>query len=67
MMKQTEEKEAALQAQGRSGKMGKKDLKKYGAVVREKIEKYKRMREELSGLRAELVCMCLHAYVGPLP
>ena len=33
------------------------DLKKYGAVVREKIEKYKRMREELAAIRAELVVL----------
>jgi len=37
--------------------MGKKDLKKYGAVVREKIEKYKKMREELAALRQELVVL----------
>ena len=37
--------------------MGKKDLKKYGAVVREKIDKYKKMREELAALRAELVVL----------
>ena len=57
---QVEEKEADLKAQGRAGgngKMGKKDLKKYGAVVREKIEKYKKMREELGSLRSELVVL----------
>jgi uncharacterized protein YjgD (DUF1641 family) len=37
--------------------MGKKDLKKYGAVVREKIDKYKKMREELASLRSELVIL----------
>ena len=48
--------EAEMKAQGKNnaGKMGKRDLKKYGAIVREKIEKYKKMREDLSALRAEL-------------
>lgn len=61
VQRQTEEKENELKAAGRggggAGKMGKKDLKKYGAIVREKIEKYKKMREELSALRAELVVL----------
>ena len=60
LTRQTEEKENELKAQGKggnNGKMGKKDLKKYGAVVREKIEKYKKMREELAALRAELVVL----------
>jgi len=57
--KQLDEKESELRAQGKSGssKLGKRDLKKYGAIVREKIEKYKKMREELAGLRAELVVL----------
>lgn len=57
--KHTEDKESEMRAQGKagSGKMGKRDLKKYGAVVRDKIEKYKRMREELSAVRAELVTL----------
>jgi chromosome segregation ATPase len=56
--KQTEDKEADLKSKGgTSGKIGKRDLKKYGAVVREKIEGYKKMREELAALRAELVIL----------
>ena len=35
-----------------AGKIGKKDLKKYGAQVREKIESYKKMREELAAMRS---------------
>ena len=31
---------------------------RYGAVVRDKIEKYKRMREELSSLRSTLNTPC---------
>ena len=48
-----------LQAQGKanSSKLGKRDLKKYGAQVRDKIEKYKRMREEMAALRAEVVTL----------
>eukprot|EP00602_Paraphysomonas_sp_CaronLab_P003299 CAMPEP_0185020342 /NCGR_PEP_ID=MMETSP1103-20130426/2928_1 /TAXON_ID=36769 /ORGANISM="Paraphysomonas bandaiensis, Strain Caron Lab Isolate" /LENGTH=652 /DNA_ID=CAMNT_0027551173 /DNA_START=130 /DNA_END=2088 /DNA_ORIENTATION=+ len=58
IVKQTEEKEAELEAQGKSGNRApKRDLKKYGAQVREKIETYKRMREEISSLRAELVVL----------
>jgi len=38
-----------------NNKISKNELQKYGAVVREKVEKYKRMREELSNLRNELV------------
>lgn len=59
--KQSEDKEGELRAQGKlsgnGGKMGKQDLKKYGAVVKEKIERYKKMREELSTLRGELVVL----------
>jgi len=58
--KLTEEKEQELRASGRgaaAGKPGKADLKKYGAVVRDKVEKYKKMREELSIVRAELVVL----------
>ena len=59
--KHTEDKEAELKAQGKLGvkgtKFGKQDLKKYGAQVKEKIEKYKKMREELSLLRGELVVL----------
>eukprot|EP01038_Epipyxis_sp_PR26KG_P004215 gene4215-5990_t len=56
--RQIEEKESDLKASGKNGnKLGKKDLKKYGAVVRDKIEKYKKMKEELSSLRSELVVL----------
>lgn len=60
ILKQTEDKESEMRSQGKggaAGKMGKRDLKKYGAVVRDKIEKYKRMRDELSSVRAELVTL----------
>ena len=61
LSKHMEEKDNELKAQGKSSsnnnKLGTKDLKKYGAVVREKIEKYKKMREELSNLRAELIVL----------
>lgn len=58
LQKQIEDREAQLQAQGRgSNKMGKRDLKKYGAQVKDKIERYKRMREELASLRAEVVTL----------
>lgn len=62
LQKQIEEKDAEMNAQGRGsggggGKLAKRDLKKYGAVVREKIEKYKKMREELAALRSELVVL----------
>ena len=59
LVKQAEDREAELQqARGKKNPaMAKIDLKKYGAQVREKIEKYKKMREELSGLRSELVVL----------
>jgi len=53
-----EEKEAQAHARGETpNRLGKMDLKRYGAVVRDKIEKYRKMREELSALRAELVVL----------
>lgn len=56
--KQIEDKENELRGQGKGGgKLAKRDLKQYGAVVREKIEKYKKMREELALLRSELVVL----------
>ena len=58
--KLTEEKEQEMRAQGKAGnngKPGKAELQKYGAVVREKIDKYKKMREELASARAELVIL----------
>lgn len=51
-----EEKEAESKASGK-GKIGKMDLQKYGAIVKDKVEKYKRMRDELSSLREELVTL----------
>lgn len=55
--RQYEDKEEELQASGVDTKNPKIDLKKYGAIVRDKIEKYKRMREELASLRNELVIL----------
>ncbi len=58
--KQIDDKEEEQKKDGRNGgngKIGKRDLKKYGAVVRDKIEGYKKMREELAALRAELVVL----------
>jgi intraflagellar transport protein 81 len=59
--KHTEDKENELRSQGKmgskGGKMGKKDLEKYGAIVMEKIVKYKKMKDELSHLRGELVIL----------
>lgn len=59
LAKQAEDREAEISAaRGKKNPaMAKMDLKKYGAQVREKIEKYKKMREELSALRAELVVL----------
>lgn len=58
LKRQIEDKERELEMQGKQNgnKMSiKKDIKKYGAQVREKIDTYKRMREEIASLRAELV------------
>jgi intraflagellar transport protein 81 len=57
--KQMDDKEAEAKANSKgSGKhIGKMDLQKYGAIVKEKIDKYKRMRDELSSLRSELVIL----------
>lgn len=60
ILKLQDEKESEMRASGKAGgagKPGKNDLKKYGAIVRDKIEKYKKMREELSGVRADLVVL----------
>jgi intraflagellar transport protein 81 len=59
IQRQIDEKENEQREQGKQqgAKIGKKDLKKYGAVVREKIEKYKKMKEELSSVRSELVVL----------
>lgn len=56
LRKLVDDKEEDLKAAGKGvNKLGRKDLKKYGAVVKDKIEVYKRMRDELAALRAELV------------
>ena len=56
LKKLIDDKEEELKSAGKnSGKIGRKDLKKYGAIVRDKIEVYKKMRAELSALQAELV------------
>lgn len=63
--KQIDEKESELRQQNKasgnndksSNKINKKELKRYGAVVKEKIEVYKKMREELAALRSELVVL----------
>lgn len=56
LKKLIDDKEEELKTSGKgSAKMGRKDLKKYGAIVRDKIEVYKKMRAELSALQAELV------------
>jgi chromosome segregation ATPase len=60
LTKHTEDKENELKAQGKhggKGKMRKQDLKEYGAIVKKKIDEYKKMREELSQLRGELVVL----------
>ena len=49
---------------GASSKIGKKDLKKYGAMVREKIESYKKMREELAAMRSGLLATPLLSYTN---
>lgn len=61
LTRQLEEKEQDVRQQSRqsggSGKINKKELKRYGAIVKEKIEIYKKMRDELSSLRSELVIL----------
>merc|ERR1711998_231674 len=59
LLRQQEEKEEYLRAQGRniSKAPGKMEFNRYAAVVKDKIEKYKKMRDELSGLRAEPVLL----------
>jgi intraflagellar transport protein 81 len=73
LQRQVEEKEQEYRAQNQrnmannmnsssnnnnnSGKIGKKELKKYGQVVKDKIEVYKKMREEIAFLRSELVVL----------
>lgn len=56
LKKLIEDKEEELRSAGKgANKLGRKDLKKYGAIVRDKIEVYKKMRDELAALRNELV------------
>lgn len=64
MTKQIEEREMEMRAAMRGGngsqggnKITKKELKRYGQVVKEKIEVYKKMREDLGAYRAELVVL----------
>lgn len=61
MNKQIEDKEAdmraAMRGNSNSNKITKKELKRYGGVVKEKIEVYKKMRDDLGALRAELVVL----------
>lgn len=62
--RQIEEKEAEIRQRqqaemqgGGAGRISKAELKKYGQTVKEKIDVYKRMREELAGMRNELVVL----------
>ena len=57
--KQIEEKELQFRSQGKNNSLKSKrvDMNKYGAQVRDKIERYKKMREELASQRAELVIL----------
>lgn len=62
--RQIEEKEAEIRQRqqaemqgGGAGRISKAELKKYGQAVKEKIDVYKRMREELAGMRNELVVL----------
>jgi len=57
LMRQLDEKEAAARARGDSPSKAKVDMQRYGAVFREKIDKFRKMREELGSLRAELVVL----------
>eukprot|EP00607_Mallomonas_marina_P005930 CAMPEP_0182425364 /NCGR_PEP_ID=MMETSP1167-20130531/11775_1 /TAXON_ID=2988 /ORGANISM="Mallomonas Sp, Strain CCMP3275" /LENGTH=679 /DNA_ID=CAMNT_0024606011 /DNA_START=12 /DNA_END=2051 /DNA_ORIENTATION=- len=58
LLRQIEERESSLRAQGKgSVKADRMDKKKYSAQVREKIEKYKKLREQLSAYRAEAVIL----------
>ena len=55
-----EEKEEELRSKGKgagSGRVTKHDVKKFGALVRDKIEKYKKMKEEIGRQREELVIL----------
>jgi intraflagellar transport protein 81 len=62
--RQIEEKEADIRQRqqqemqgGGSGRISKAELKKYGQTVKDKIDAYKRMREELAAMRGELVIL----------
>lgn len=59
LSKLTDEREEEIQRirGAKNPALGKMDLKKYGAQVRDKIDKYKKMRDELSNIRAELVVL----------
>jgi intraflagellar transport protein 81 len=56
LRKLVDDKEEELKSSSKgTNKLGRKDLKKYGAVVRDKIEVYKKMRAAITSLGAELV------------
>ena len=61
LSKQIEEKHNELRAKGKlggnSGKITQDQLKRYGAEVKGKLEKYKIMRKEQDALRSELVVL----------
>jgi intraflagellar transport protein 81 len=63
MNKQIDDKEHELRnhakgmSAGNSNKITKKELKRFGQVVKEKIDVYKKLRDDLSALRAELVVL----------
>ena len=61
LSKQIEEKNNELRAKGKlggnSGKITQDQLKRYGAEVKGKVEKYKIMRKEQDALRSELVVL----------
>ena len=61
LTKQMEEKNNELRAKGKlggkTGQITQDDLKRYGAEVKNKVEKYKTMRKEQDMLRGELVVL----------
>jgi intraflagellar transport protein 81 len=60
LSKLQEEKEEELRSKGKGGAGGrvtKSDVKKFGAIVKDKVEKYKKMKEEIGRQREELVLL----------
>jgi len=59
--RQLEDKDNALRAQGKasalSGKLGREDRQNLGKQLKDKVEKYKKMRAELNAQQAELVIL----------